>query len=309
MRRMLGVKVYDPSFCTSNYLDLMQDLGINTVFLGRSALNLEIAEEMTQRGLFWNIVEPVFLIVDDEDCRLATKDDGDPAIDDWVRFACPTDSVHLDRVRSRIESDIRTYNPPGISLDFIRFFQFWEMTVPGTDPMKLSRTCYCSRCRDLAEPFGSESAWRVDLVTNTAAELVALSKSLDSSLKIGIHAVPWTRTLFDGAREKVVGQNFCSLGEICDYLTPMAYHHMIRMPVSYIGDLVRDMADEGCPHIVPSIQSKEAYRTDAMDADEYGKALETALDAPSEGVLIYKWEDLCSDRNRLGMTKAVFRGF
>ena len=305
MDRMLGVKVYDSSFCTDRYLDCLQELGFNTVFLGRGALSREACENLTGRGLFWNIVEPVFLVTEDEECTLATKKDGSPAEDDWVRFACPTDYSHLNSVRKRIETDIATFNPPGISLDFLRFFQFWEMTEPLANPRNLPRTCYCDRCKRQAKTFGTEALWRQALVTGTAIELSSLARACKNELRIGIHAVPWTRGLFDGARGEVIGQNFSSLATIADYLTPMAYHHMMHMPVSYISELLSDMKDEGCSHIVPSIQSKEAYRKDSLPVKEFGKALELALQKPSEGVLIYKWEDLCQDKERMEIAKAT----
>ena len=305
MDRMLGVKVYDSSFCTERHLDCLQKLGFNTVFLGRGALSESVTDNLNSRGLFWNIVEPVFLITDDEQCALATRNDGSEAADDWVRFACPTDSEHLDHVRKRIEADILKYNPPGVSLDFLRFFQFWEMTDPISDPRHLPRTCYCERCRSEAKSFVSEALWRQALVTGTAIELSSLARSFKENLRIGIHAVPWTRSLFDGAREEVIGQSFSALSEVADYLTPMAYHHMMHMPTSYIKELISDMADEGCRHIVPSIQSKEAYRTDVMSASEFKAALDLALEGPSEGVLIYKWEDLCQDKERLEIVKSA----
>lgn len=308
MNKVFGVKVYDPRFCTESYLNLMQDTGINTVFLGRGALSRELCEKLTQKGLFWNIVEPVFLVTEDESSILATKEDGSPASDDWVRFACPTDNEHLARVQSRIKDDIRKYNPPGVSFDFIRFFQFWEMTSPLADPKKLPRTCYCARCRSEASRFAGEKEWRKSLITETAKTLSSLARKEKPSVRIGIHAVPWTRSLFDGSREKVIGQDFSALAAFCDYLTPMAYHHMMHMDVSYIRDLLSDMAEEGCKHIVTSVQSKEAYRTDTMDEKEYEKALKYALGPGSEGVLIYKWEDLCTDKKRLGITKALFTG-
>ena len=306
MNKVLGVKVYDPGFCTESYLDLMQDTGINTVFLGRGALRETLCEELSQRGLFWNIVEPVFLITDDKTKILATTQDGNVASDDWVRFACPTDKEHLSRVQTRIKDDIRKFNPPGVSFDFIRFFQFWEMTMPSADPKKLPRTCYCSRCQKEAAKFAGEKEWRKSLITETAKNLASLAKEEKPEVRIGIHAVPWTRSLFDGSRESVIGQDFSALAPLCDYLTPMAYHHMMHMDTSYIKSLLSDMTDEGCRHIVMSIQSKEAYRTDAMDSEEYEKALKIALE--SDGVLIYKWEDLCADKKRLGMTKALFKG-
>ena len=135
MNRLYGVKLYDPRFCTSRTVDLLQEAGFNTVYLGRDALVPAFTEELSSRGLFWNIVEPVFLASEGED--LAVLEDGSLASDDWVRFVCPTDAVHLNDIRWRIASDIRTLNPPGVSLDFLRFFQFWEMTSPSAEAKSL----------------------------------------------------------------------------------------------------------------------------------------------------------------------------
>ena len=308
MKRMLGVKVYDSSFCTPAHLDRLQELGFNTVFLGRGVLKSSVTEDLSRRGLFWNIVEPVFLVDEDESCSLATLKDGSPAEDDWVRFACPTDPVHMNHVMERIRSDIQQFNPPGVSLDFIRFFQFWEMTLPSADPSQLPRACFCSRCRDSASSFDTYMHWRENVVNATATKLCSLARSMNEDLKIGIHAVPWTRTLFDGARMEILGQDFRALATIADYITPMVYHHMMHMPVPYIKELLADMAGEGRTFIVPSIQSKEAYRKDSMSPSEFSKALETALDSPSKGVLIYKWEDLSRDEKRLGIVKDTFKG-
>ena len=61
MNRLYGVKLYDSRFCKSETVDLLQEAGFNTVYLGRDALVPAFTEELSARGLFWNIVEPVFL--------------------------------------------------------------------------------------------------------------------------------------------------------------------------------------------------------------------------------------------------------
>ena len=239
---------------------------------------------------------------------LATLEDGSPAADSWVRFACPTDAEHLMRVRQRILSDLRTFSPPGISLDFIRFFQFWEMTVPGADPAKLPGTCFCPRCRDQRKLTDHPEFWRQNIVEQTAMVLCAEARLEKAPLRIGIHCVPWKSDLYDGAITRVIGQNFGNLSEIGDYLTPMVYHHMMHREPSYITEFVQDMASRGCNEILPSIQVKQGYRTDVMEPEEFGEALGRALEGPSMGVLLYKWEDLADDPVRLDIVRSALKG-
>ena len=306
MDRLYGVKLYDSAFCNSRTADLLEETGLNTVYLGRDALVPAFTEELTRRGFFWNIVEPVFLASAGE--TLATLEDGSPAADRWVRFACPTDQEHLTRVRQRILSDLREFSPPGISLDFIRFFQFWEMTVPGTDPAKLPRTCFCRRCRDQRELTGDPLSWRQIIVGQTAMMLCSEARVEKAPLRIGIHCVPWKHDMFDGAITSVIGQDFGNLSETGDYLTPMVYHHMMHREVSYISDFLQDMASQGCRDILPSIQVKQGYRTDVMQPEEFAEALDRALEGPSMGVLLYKWEDLADDDVRLGIVRSALKG-
>lgn len=307
MDRYYGVKLYDRAYCNGRNLDLMEECGFNTVFLGRGALDKAFTEELTRRGFFWNIVEPVFLLQPDEPYALATLGDGKPAHDDWVRFACPTDGEHLDSVRRRITDDIRTYDPPGVSLDFIRFFQFWETTGPHAMARELPQSCFCPRCTEQQKAFPTLGEWRRKLIGKTAADLCATARGEKRTVRIGIHCVPWTRNLFDGAIMDVIGQNFRVLSETGDYLTPMIYHHMMRMEPSYVGELLRDMESQGCAHVLPSIQVRQAYRTDEMGADEFGKALELSLEGRSEGVVLYKWEDLAGDECRIDIVKNTLK--
>jgi len=306
--KMYGVKLYDKAFCTSQNLDLMQKCGLNTVFLGRGALVPAFTEELSIRGMFWNIVEPVFLIDEGESCNPAVLDDSSPAVDDWVRFACPSDKAHLDHVRKRITDDIDRFCPPGVSLDFIRFFQYWEMTDPHASLSDIRRSCYCQKCVAEASAFEDEGAWRKNVVERTASSLRALIGGKDEDIRVGIHCVPWTGSLFGGARMSVLGQDVSALKSIGDYLTPMVYHHMMHMDVSYVRALVEDMASEGCPSVVPSIQVREYYRTDPMGVSEFKKALENALESPSDGVLIYRWEDLATDAKRLDVLRSCLDG-
>lgn len=309
MDKRYGVKLYDPQYCTGGNLDLMEECGFNTVFLGRGALEREFVNELSRRGFFWNIVEPVFLLQEDDPFDLATLADGKPAQDSWVRFACPTDPEHIKSVSTRILDDIRTYDPPGISLDFMRFFQFWEMTDPNAPPESLPSSCYCSRCVSQSRLFRSAGIWRQSVISSTARSLSSLIREASGAIMIGIHCVPWTQEMFNGAVREIIGQSCDELAEIGDYLTPMIYHHMMRRPPSYIRDLMHDLSDnQRCSHVLPSIQVRQAYREDVMPPEEFEKALGYALETSSEGVVLYKWEDIAEDSIRLDIVRSVLAG-
>ena len=108
---------------------------------------------------------------------------------------------------------------------------------------------------------------------------------------------------------EIIGQNFADLAEIGDYLTPMIYHHMMHREPSYITEFMDDMVAQGCKSVLPSIQVREGYRTDTMGAAEFAEALERALESPSMGVLLYKWEDIADDSVRLKAVRSALRGF
>ena len=52
-------------------------------------------------------------------------------------------------------------------------------------------------------------------------------------------------------------------------------------------------------------QVKEAYREEKMGPQEFGRALELALQGNSDGVVLYKWEDLAADSVKLEILKST----
>ena len=129
----------------------------------------------------------------------------------------------------------------------------------------------------------------------TALTLCSQIRQINPEISIGLHCVPWKQDMYDGAILNVIGQNFSNLAEIGDYLTPMVYHHMMHREPSYIKEFLQEMESLGCTEILPSIQVKKAF----------GEALGYALESPSKGVLLYKWEDLVDDSERMDIVKSM----
>ena len=88
----------------------------------------------------------------------------------------------------------------------------------------------------------------------------------------------------------------------------MIYHHMMHLEPSYVRSFMQDMARQDCVHIVPSIQVIQAYRKEKMSVGEFEQALGYALESPSEGAVLYKWEDLAADPERMGIVRSCFKG-
>ena len=72
--------------------------------------------------------------------------------------------------------------------------------------------------------------------------------------------------------------------------------------VDYLSD------NQRCSHVLPSIQVRQAYREDVMPPEEFEKALGYALETSSEGVVLYKWEDIAEDSIRLDIVRSVLAG-
>ena len=85
----------------------------------------------------------------------------------------------------------------------------------------------------------------------------------------------------------------------------MVYHHMMHREPSYIKEFLQEMESLGCTEILPSIQVKKAYREEEMSKEEFGEALGYALESPFKGVLLYKWEDLVDDSERMDIVKSM----
>lgn len=301
---MFAVKIYSVPKDIEATVRTWTDIGFDTIMTGRECLaDMTFLEKIHEAGMKVSLVEPVFLAPSEaEISHGATYDkalflDGTAAVDDWVRFVCPTDEKYLSSVYKRIKKDA-SLGVDYLTFDFARFFLFWEMVLPDTPSSALKKTCYCLRCRKAMEANTSEAEWRMKVVTQAVSNCVAAAKSVKASLRTGVHIVPWKTDMFDGgsggALETVLGQDLRALSEIVDFLAPMTYHHMIHQAPSYIGEVLqnhRSYIKDSIP-VIPSVQVKELYRKELLSREEFAEALRTALNHSTGGVSFYQWSDI-----------------
>ena len=315
---MYGVKLYSVPKNLNTTIKLWHELGFNTLFIGQDCkTDSDFLEQLQHEGFFVNLIEPVFLADEKTDPKLlALTKDGSPAIDGWVRFVCPTNKEYLENFYKRFEKD-STLNVNSLSLDFIRFFQFWEVITPSdsnTTPDTLKESCFCPRCQEEQKVFiesgkGKDIGdWRCSIIndiTKSCREIMVKSgvTAQRNPKLLGLHTVPWKKSTFNGALSKILGQNLATLSEYVNFFTPMTYHHMMKIDVNYIKTLVNDMETQvnkaqlaqkfsrNIP-IIPSVQLKNYYRDEKITLEENKETIETALKAGHGNLIYFQWTDI-----------------
>jgi len=332
---VIGVKIYEHQGGFTSLFRQWHNMGINTVFTS-AALDADISfrEAAEEYSIDRFIILPVFYnpeFLKEHPENYARTSEGKPAVDGWVEFVCPTQTDYRNRLKADIRKLVRIHDPDGISIDFIRFFVFWEMVYPDTSPEDLPMTCFCPRCvsvfckyTGIELPWGistedtQETArwilsnhavqwntWRMDLIAEAVQEITATAREVKPDIKFNLHAVPWRLGDFDSAAERVAAQDIARLSELVDFISPMCYAHMVKQPPEWVNSVVQDMAARSrCP-VLPSIQVAREYLSEPLPDSVFRQSLHSALKAPSQGVVLWKWERLAESESKTAIMREL----
>jgi hypothetical protein len=334
-RPIIGVKIYEASPPFDGLFKKWRELGLNTLFVSESLLmNLDFRTLARANGLTLFLIYPVFqdpeAIKEDPQIAAVTAS-GAPARDEWVEFVCPTKGdEYLERRIRHLRDLVAGGDPDVVSLDFIRFFVFWEKVAPDRTPGSLPQTCFCPLCLRLFQnefdvhiPANltrtSDQAkwilenhadawadWKCERIVNAVTRLAKAARETKPSVKVNLHAVPWRRSDFGGAIRSVAGQDFALLAPLVDIISPMTYHHMVRRTPAWVHDVVADIsAQTKGAAVLPSIQVSEAYIEDKLSPDEFRAALEQALKPPSKGVVLWSWDALAKSPEKQALLQRL----
>ena len=330
---VVGVKIYESKGDLDRLFASLDDLGINTLFVSEA-----LASEAGFRALARQRHMPVFVIFPifyDPDALkenpglVAITRTGERATDDWVSFVCPTRNEFRRRKVEALKRMVTALQPEGVSLDFIRFFVYWEMIHPDRSYASIPNTCFCPSClasfsaeTRISLPSSVKTAqqaaawieanhierwaeWKCGVVSSMVGELVNAAKAARPDVLINVHAVPWRQTDYNRAIRRVAGQDFTALSRFTDYLSPMCYTLMLRRQPEWVASVVADMsAISSCP-ILPSIQVRAEYPGDlAIGAREFEATLEAALAPPSHGVVFWSWAHLAQEPEKMRVIAA-----
>ena len=316
---LVGIKIYERAGEMPRVFAEFEDLGFNTLFVSEAlASDPEFRGLAREKKMAVFVIQPVFYdpeeLKKDPDLHAVT-DAGAPAREDWVAFACPSRDEYRRRRVESIASAVARLEPEGVSLDFIRFFAYWEMIRPDRSSASIPNTCFCTRC---LERFSRETGvrlpaasrtpqaaarwiearhlekwtdWKCRVISSMVEDLVRRTRQVRPGLRVNLHAVPWRADDFGGAIRRIVAQDFAVLSKLTDYISPMCYSAMLHRSPAWIASVVKDLeARAACP-ILPSIQVKAHYPSDTpLDAAAFEACLRAALAPPSAGVVFWSWD-------------------
>jgi hypothetical protein len=335
-RPVVGVKIYEASPPFDGLFSKWRELGINTLFVSETLLtNGDFRSQARANGLTLFLIYPIFqspeAIKENPEIAAVTAS-GAPARDEWVEFVCPVKGDdYLERRIGHLKSLVAEGHPDVVSLDFIRYFVFWEKVAPDRAPESLPQTCFCPYCLRffqtefdvkipadlmktaekakwiLENKAAAWAEWKCRRIARTVERLTAAARQADPGVKINLHLVPWRKNDFGGAARAVAGQDLALLAPLADYLSPMVYHHMVRQTPAWVHDVVMDIsAQTRGAAILPSIQVAETYVKEPLAAAEFGTALEQALRPPSKGVVFWSWDALAKSPEKQAILRRLF---
>ena len=266
---MVGVKIYEYKGEFPPLFAEWRRLGINTAFVSAELAGTPAFMEMARKqGVPVYIITPVFYnpeALAADPGLFAVTGYGKPAKLDWVEFACPRRPEYRRQRLEYVRRLVRNCNPDGLSIDFIRYFAFWEMVYPGAKLDPLQNTCFCPYClqafqkecqRIFPPALGDTRAkaewilknhlpawakWKRAAITAMARDIAAAARQEKPGIKLNLHLVPWRKDDFEGAMGTVVSQDIAELGRLVDFLSPMCYAHMVRQTPGWIRSVVQDV--------------------------------------------------------------------
>ncbi|MFB0566523.1 MAG: hypothetical protein ACETWK_12715 [Candidatus Aminicenantaceae bacterium] len=332
---IVGVKIYDYSGDLGQLFIEWRGLGINTAYVSPDfCARGRFRELARENGLAVYLIIPVFY--NPEELQkypsfYAVTDAGEKAQDDWVQFICPTREEYRKRRIEYIKELIQDLDPDGLSLDFIRYFVFWEMVYPDRTLDSLPNTCFDEHClkkfqeeTGIAIPKNLKSIpekarwikkhhlqawteWKCRIITSMVKTASREARKLKPDISINIHLVPWREHDYSEAYRIIAGQDLTALSPYVDYLSPMCYAHMLKRKPPWISSVVQDMYRRTRGKIIPSIQVKEAYLPEKLTAEEFKLSLTASLKTPSAGVVFWSWDHFEQDPEKKEVVKKIVK--
>lgn len=333
---MIGAKIYEHHGAYDLLFKQWKELGINTGFCSQELIsNGEFMDEARDHGISTFLIFPVFFnpeaLAHSPDLAAINKN-GLAAAEEWVEFVCPSRENYRKEIVEKARRLVRECGPDGISIDFIRHFVYWEKVYPDRDPATLPVSCFDSVCLDhfqketgitlppalihvpekadwILESHQEEwSRWRSHLITSMVEEIAVAVKEEKPDILVNIHLVPWSEEDFDHGRMRVAGQDIVALTKHADLLSPMTYAHMVKQSPPWVHSITEDVFMKTTLPVIPSIQVGLAYLDKEFGLAEFRETVEEALLPPSSGVILWSWERLIAEPEKVELFKDILKG-
>lgn len=320
----IGVKIYETQASYRQLFREWNDMGINSAFVSVELAYDEAFRELARENdVMVFVILPIFFnakVLQEHPDWYAVTQHGDPAKEEWVEFISPSNVAYRAQRIDFIKKVVQDTKPDGISLDFIRYFAYWEKIHDGRSLASIPNTSFDStslaafqlekgiRIPDTLRTASSIAAWilqnyqeswtnwKCHNIVSIVKDIAIATKTVCPELLINFHAVPWRENDFEGAIKKIAGQDFKQLAGIIDIISPMCYSHMLKRDARWVSSVIKNIHEQaGKTSLLPSIQVKEAYLEEVLSEEEFEENLEAALKPPSTGVVFWSWAHLEQD--------------
>lgn len=264
-------------------VDKALGLGVNAVFVDYKKLSANLISKLHRSGIKVFAAIGVF------------------------NTSCPDEQKVWQEKLSNINNTLLKFKVDGIFLDSIRFPTHWEVPKPQFLDHSNCSVCVEKFRTDTGsrEPKGEVWVeWKCQQITSFVAETAKIIQSSGRKIDLGLFAVPWTKSDFDGAIRKVVGQDFERLLTYVDVFSPMTYHKMCGRPVDWIAETVQYFHQLTGKPVLPLVQTEN--KPTAIPVEEFRQSLNAATRAPSEGVIVFFLEDLLAQPKKLDIVAERF---
>jgi len=329
--KIIGIKIYEYNRDFALLVEQWKKMGINTAFVSKElAANDVFRQILKANNIRVYIILPVFYdpaLLKQDSSLYAITDKGRIAKDDWVEFVCPSrNACRTMKIKEAAEL-VKTLQPDGLSIDFIRQFVFWEMIYPDRTAESIDIACFCDSCLgsfcrkegiilpDTCAMVTQKAAYilnrysddwndyRCDLIASMVKEIADKVHNVKPDTKINVHTVPWRDSDFNGANIKVAAQDLQKIAPYTDYISPMCYSQMLKRDADWITSVVTETDRKAPGMVLPSIQVYPYYIDDPFTVDDFLRCVDAALQPPSQGVVFFSWPLFEKDKERMEINR------
>src|SRR5205085_497860 len=100
--------------------------------------------------------------------------------------------------------------------------------------------------------------WKCGRITDFVKDVRAIISTMQRPLRLGMFALPWRATDFEGAVRSIAGQDIEQLAPYVDVISPMTYHKLCYQPTAWIEQVIQDFHQRTRKPILPIVQSIDA---------------------------------------------------
>ncbi len=303
--------------------EILKDYNINGVFISHKDLNKDKIERIHNEGAKVFVEIGIFAGKDLVKRHLDLAPigvDGNPlAPIKWYMGVNPTIDWYREEKLNEIRDILKRYNTDGLWLDFIRYPCHWEIPNPKLEQSSfdeislrkfeeyIGETIPGITIQDKARWILENSLerwakWKCDQITSFCKETKEIIKSIKPNAILGIFSVPWREDQFDGAILKIIAQDFKALSQHVDVFSPMVYHLMCELPISWIREYSLYLKDITKKAVVPIVQAvDEPSRVENLE-----DVIKTALDDKLDGVIIFTTQAVFENKTKIKALKDSF---